>query len=139
MLTKIINNVLQLETNEVYLLSVVRWGTEDKQPTASDEARTYGPLLRQKLATIQPHIVVGLGLFASQALLQTDKPMAELRGRVHPFDTACLVPTYDPAYLLSNPGEKRKVFEDMKLVRIELEQRTGRTLAPIGRAREDKQ
>jgi hypothetical protein len=40
---------------------------------------------------------------------------------------------------LSNPGEKRKVFEDMKLVRIELEQRTGRTLAPIGRAREAQQ
>jgi hypothetical protein len=45
------------------------------------------------------------------------------------------VTTYHPAYLLSNPGDKRKVFDDMKLVRQEFEERTGRSLQPIASAK----
>ena len=139
MLTKIINNVLQLDRPEVYLLAAVAPPAAGGGSANARDRSACAERLRHEVDSLQAAVVVGLGLFASQALLQTEQSLIDLRGRVHPFGDACLVPTYDPAYLLSNPGEKRKVFEDMKLVRIELEQRTGRTLAPIGRAREAQQ
>jgi len=36
---------------------------------------------------------------------------------VFEFRGAKLVPTFHPAYLLRNPGSKREVWEDMKLVK----------------------
>jgi len=43
-----------------------------------------------------------------------------MRGSFIPYRGAKLIATYHPAYLLRNPPEKRKVWEDMQKVRDEL-------------------
>jgi len=48
--------------------------------------------------------------------LKTDIPISRLRGRFHDYHGIKLMPTYHPAYLLRNPGDKRLVWEDMQLV-----------------------
>ena len=60
---------------------------------------------------------MALGKFAAQSLLRVDTPITHLRGRVHDFRGARLVPTFHPAYLLRSPDKKRDTWEDMKLVR----------------------
>jgi len=52
-------------------------------------------------------------------------PITKLRGQVHPFRGAQLVPTFHPAYLLRSPDKKRETWEDMKLVRSLLRQAAG--------------
>jgi DNA polymerase len=49
--------------------------------------------------------------------LRTDAPISRLRGQVHDFRGAKLIPTFHPAYLLRNPSSKREVWEDMKMAR----------------------
>lgn len=76
-------------------------------------------------------MIVGLGNFAVQTLMQTESKITGLRGRFHPwpsatvkakFDTELeegsiqLMPTYHPAFLLRNPNMKRPVWEDMQKV-----------------------
>ena len=68
-------------------------------------------------------------------LLGTQDSIARLRGRAHPFREAELIVTYHPAYLLRNPEDKRKVMEDMILVRQRLEQTAGIDLPPPLRGR----
>ena len=131
LLTRIINNVLRLERDQVYICNVVKCRPPNNRDPLPEEVATCSPYLWKQLDAIQPAVVVGLGRFAVQTLLQTEASIGRLRGRAHPFRDACLVPTYHPAYLLRNPADKRKVFEDMKLVRTEFENRTGRSLRPI--------
>ena len=57
-----------------------------------------------------------------KGLLDDDAPMRDLRGRWHDFKGIPVMATYHPSYLLRNqsPGEKRKVWEDMLLVKERL-------------------
>ncbi len=139
LLDKIIQGVFRLGRSDVYICSVAKCRSPGDRGPLPEEvaacAAACAPHLKEQLARIKPAVVVGLGPFAVQILLGTDAPVGQLRGRAHPFGDACLVPTYHPAYLLQNPGDKRKVFEDMKLVRSEYENRTGKTLGAIASGR----
>ena len=66
---------------------------------------------------IKPRIIVALGRFAAQSLLDTSETITSLRGREHQYRSSILIATYHPAYLLRNPSAKRDVWEDMKRVR----------------------
>jgi DNA polymerase len=44
------------------------------------------------------------------------EPISRLRGRVGDYDGIKVIPTFHPAYLLRNPGAKKDVWEDMKVV-----------------------
>ena len=81
----------------------------------------HAPLLIEEPAqfidVIKPKVIVALGTFATRALLRTLDPISRLRGRIFEYRGAKLIPTFHPAYLLRNPGSKREVWEDIKLVR----------------------
>ena len=77
---------------------------------------------------LQPKVVLALGSVATQTLLGTREPIGKLRGRVHPYGSAVLIPTFHPAFLLRNPGEeyKRMAWEDLQLARREYDNRRTR-------------
>jgi DNA polymerase len=56
-----------------------------------------------------------MGRFAVQTLLNTQEPIGRLRGRVHYAHSVPTVVTYHPAYLLRNPQDKFKAWEDLCL------------------------
>jgi uracil-DNA glycosylase family 4 len=60
---------------------------------------------------------VALGKVAAQWLLRTTEPITKIRGRLGEYHGIPVMPTYHPAYLLRNPGGKRDVWKDMKVVR----------------------
>ena len=62
-------------------------------------------------------MIVTLGTFATQAILETDVSIGKLRGRFHPLGPVRVMPTYHPAYLLRDPSRKKEVWADMKKVR----------------------
>ena len=59
---------------------------------------------------------------AIATFLGTSRRINELRGQIFSWEGIKLVPTFHPAYLLRNPSEKRKTWEDMKLVRSLLDE-----------------
>jgi len=77
---------------------------------------------------IHPEIIVALGAHAAKTLLQTKKPIGQLRGKFHEYYTSDdaepikFMPTYHPAYLLRNYSvdNRRRVWEDMQKVVTEL-------------------
>jgi len=62
-----------------------------------------------------------VGRIAAQSLLATDAPIGRLRGQLHRLGATPLVVTYHPAYLLRSPLEKRRAWDDLKQVRLQLE------------------
>ena len=56
-----------------------------------------------------------MGRLAAQALLQSTEPLARLRGQIHTLHNAPTIITIDPGYLLRNPLDKAKAWDDLCL------------------------
>lgn len=117
LLTKIIE-AIDLKRSDVYIANVIKCRPPNNRNPEPIEVSTCSPFLLRQVDIIRPKVIVALGTFAAQMLLQTDTPISRLRGRVHPFRGGVqLVPTFHPAYLLRSPDKKRDVWDDMKMVR----------------------
>ena len=72
-------------------------------------------VLAELLASAKADVVLVMGRLAAQALLQSTEPLAKLRGQIHAVQGQQTVITIDPAYLLRNPLEKAKAWDDLCL------------------------
>jgi len=75
------------------------------------------PHLSRQIELIRPKLILAMGRFAVQTLLDTDATIASLRGTVHRYHGVPLVVTYHPAYLLRNLPDKSKAWADLVLAR----------------------
>lgn len=73
------------------------------------------PYLKRQIDLVNPRIILAMGRFAVQTLLQTHEAIGRLRGRIHHYQGVPVVVTYHPAYLLRNPVDKRKSWADLCL------------------------
>ena len=64
---------------------------------------------------MRPRLILAMGRFAVHSLLRSNEPIGKLRGRVHRYQGVPLVVTYHPAYLLRQPAEKARAWEDLCL------------------------
>ena len=71
--------------------------------------------LAELLTSAKADVVLVLGRLAAQALLQSTEPLVRLRGQIHTVQGKSVVITIDPAYLLRNPLEKAKAWDDLCL------------------------
>jgi uracil-DNA glycosylase family 4 len=124
LLTKMLESI-KLSRDEVYIMNAVKCRPPGNRNPEPDELAACAPFLAAQLGVIQPRVVLSVGGVATQALLRTKEPIGRLRGRVHPYGDAVLVPTFHPAFLLRNPGQeyKRMAYEDLKLARREYDAR----------------
>jgi uracil-DNA glycosylase family 4 len=116
LLTKIIE-AINLRRDDVYIANVIKCRPPENRNPEPDEVGQCEPFLFRQIEIVRPKVIVALGKFAAQTLLQTQDPISRLRGRVYAYRGAKLIPTFHPAYLLRNPSSKREVWEDMKMVR----------------------
>jgi uracil-DNA glycosylase family 4 len=116
LLTKIIE-AIDLKRDDVYIANVIKCRPPGNRNPEPDEVATCEPFLAQQIDIVHPRVIVALGTFAAHALLRTDAPISRIRGVVHEYRGAKLIPTFHPAYLLRSPDRKRDVWEDMKKVR----------------------
>jgi len=80
-----------------------------------DELAQCEPFLIRQIELVQPRIILAMGRFAVQSLLKSSDAIGRLRGRVHRYQGVPLVVTYHPAYLLRNPQDKARSWEDLCL------------------------
>ncbi|MDR4503779.1 MAG: uracil-DNA glycosylase [Candidatus Scalindua sp.] len=116
LLTKIIE-AIDLKRGEVYIANVLKCRPPGNRNPSPNEIISCTPYLFQQIDLINPKIICALGTFAAQALLKSTATIGTLRGKFHEFRSTKLIATYHPAYLLRNPSEKRKTWEDMKKIR----------------------
>ena len=99
----------------VYIANVLKCRPPGNRNPQPDEVAQCEPFLRRQVALAQPKIILAMGRFAVQSLLQTTEPVGRLRGRVHRYEGVPVIVTYHPAYLLRALGEKAKAWQDLCL------------------------
>jgi uracil-DNA glycosylase family 4 len=120
LLTDIITKGMELKREDVYIANVVKCRPPENRNPEPDEVAACEPFLKKQIDLIRPKIIVGLGKFAVQTLLQSKVPITKVRGNWHSYHGIKLMPTFHPAYLLRNPADKKLVWEDIKKVIKEL-------------------
>ena len=115
LLTKIIA-AIGLDREQVYICNIIKCRPPGNRNPDTEEIDSCAPFVMRQLQAIAPEFVCTLGTFATQTLLQTDRPISRLRGTFHDVMGMQIIPTYHPAYLLRNPEKKREVWEDMKML-----------------------
>jgi DNA polymerase len=107
---------MQLEpAKDIYICNVVKCRppyNRNPQPAEISACKNY---LLSQINLVKPRIIVTLGRFASQTILNTDLATGKLRGTVHYSGTIPVIVTYHPAYLLRNPSAKKDVWQDLQL------------------------
>lgn len=116
LLTDIIQKGMKIDRSEVYICNVVKCRPPDNRNPEPEEVAACSPFLIRQIEIVQPEVIVALGKFAAQTLLQSTTPITRLRGKWHEYHGIPLMPTFHPAHLLRNPGYKRQVWEDIQQV-----------------------
>ena len=99
---------------DVYIANILKCRPPNNRDPLGPEVQACMPYLQRQIDLLQTRVIVALGRFAAQGLLQVDTPLSQLRGTTQHYQGIPLIVTYHPAYLLRNPIDKRKVWEDLK-------------------------
>lgn len=116
LLNKILG-AIQLSRDEVFVCNVLKHRPPGNRDPLPAEVRACEPYLRRQLELIKPRVILALGRFAAQSLLQTTTPIGKLRGQIHRYHGVPLIATYHPAALLRNEAWKRPTWDDVRLAR----------------------
>lgn len=120
LLTKILA-AINLTRDQVFITNVLKHRPPSNRNPLPDEVAACSPYLVRQIQMVKPKVILALGTFASQTLLETKTPIGKLRGAVHRYYGIPLIVTYHPAALLRNPAWKRPTWEDVQLARLVLD------------------
>jgi DNA polymerase len=108
---------IQLPRDEIFICNVIKHRPPGNRNPSTDEIAACRPFLLRQLELLRPKVILAVGTFAAQALLDTKIPIGKLRGFEHSYYGVPLVATYHPAALLRNPAWKRPTWEDVQFAR----------------------
>lgn len=119
LLTKIIE-AMKLKREDVYIANCLKCRPPGNRNPLPTEIIACKPILMRQVEIIQPKIICALGKFAAQTLLDSTEPITRMRGKFFDWNGIKLMPTFHPAYLLRNPGDKKLVWQDVQIIMREL-------------------
>lgn len=106
-----------------YVTNVVKCCPAPQRNPELQELARCESYLRRQVALVQPKIILALGHFAAQSLLQENhpellrEPLGRLRGTLYRYQGIALLVTYPPSYLLRSPLQKARAWEDLCLAK----------------------
>lgn len=128
---KLLDNMLKsiglARNKNVYIANVLKCRPPNNRNPEPEEVAQCAPYLQRQIILLQPEIILLLGRFAAQSILQSNVSIANLRGKIHQYHiqaddrTIPVIVTYHPAYLLRNPVDKAKAWVDLCLARNTLQ------------------
>ena len=113
-----------LRREEVFIGNILKCRPPGNRDPRPEEIVCCIPYLQRQIEIISPEVIVALGAHAARTLLNTNKPIGQLRGEFQEYYPGLgrppikLMATYHTAYLLRSytPENRRRVWEDMKKV-----------------------
>jgi len=108
---------IQLKRDDVFICNVLKHRPPGNRNPLPDEVKACNPFLVRQIELVRPKVILALGTFAAQTLLETTLALGKLREQRHRYYGVPLIVTYHPAALLRNPSWKRPTWKDVQLAR----------------------
>lgn len=119
---KLLTDILKainFSREEIFICNILKCRPPENRNPLPDEIANCEPYLFKQLEMIKPKLILAVGTFAAQTLLQTKEPLGKLRGKFHIYNGIKMMVTYHPAALLRNPNWKKPTWEDVQMFRKE--------------------
>ncbi len=113
-------SALMFSEDEYYICNIVKCRPPGNRVPTDDEAESCLPWLRNQTALIRPHIMVCMGSTAAKHIIDRNAKITQIRGQWIERKGFWIMPTFHPAALLRDASKKVLMFEDMKQVRLKL-------------------
>ena len=107
--------------DDVYIANILKCrppGNRDPLPAETAECT---PFLQEQIRLIDPMLIVTLGNHATRFILETQRPIGELRGRLFRHEGRRVVPIFHPAAALYDRSKVDVLFDDFKRLRAVLD------------------
>ncbi len=101
--------------NDVYIANVIKCRPPRNRNPEPEEISSCKNYLLQQINLVKPQMIITLGRYAVQTLLDTEIAVGKLRGKVHHYQDIPLIATYHPSYLLRTPSAKKDAWDDLQL------------------------
>jgi DNA polymerase len=118
---------IDIDPQQVYITNILKCRPPQNRDPKTEEVAACSRFLQAQIKLIQPKVIFSVGRISAQNLLQVQTPVGKLRGQQHvlPHTDIPLLVSYHPAYLLRNPAEKSKVWQDLKALHQLLQHAAG--------------
>lgn len=125
--------VAGLEREDIFIANVVKCRPPKNRDPRPEEIKACSPFLGAQIEAIKPRILVTLGTFSSQCVLNTKKSITELRGNFftrsnaqntsgQPGSVVTVFPVFHPAAAIYDPKKQTALENDFKTLRTWLKE-----------------
>lgn len=122
LLDQLVAEEMGLSRAGFYIANVVKCRPPGNRDPRPDEIEACNSYLEGQVDLIAPKVVVTVGRFAAQTLLDTSDGINKLRGRSYPFRTGVLIPTFHPAAALRGGAQvMAKMRADLVRAKLAIE------------------
>jgi len=119
-------------SKSVYTTNMLNWRPPGNRTPTSQEIEISLPFIKKHIELVQPKYLILLGAVSGKALLNQKGSISKLRGCFYDYhdmnnhkaetkEKILSLVTYHPAYLLRTPAQKRAVWNDMLMLKAELD------------------
>lgn len=126
---KLLDKMMQavgLDRQSAYIMNTVKCRPPNNRDPQADELHACRHWFDAQLQLLSPKVICLLGRVAAQAVLESDAPLAALRGRWHDYHGIPVLVTYHPAFLLRSPQQKQRSWGDLLEIHKALQIRQSR-------------
>ena len=109
---------IELNREKVYIANIIPWRPPSNRRPTDEEIEICLPFIKKHIELIKPKVLMLLGSTATFALLKNTEGITKIRGKWVDLNLNSIsvptLPTFHPAFLLRQPGQKKHVWEDLK-------------------------
>ena len=107
----------------VYITNLIYWRPPGNRDPSPVEMQMCAPFLMRQIELKKPKLLLTAGKFATHAMLNKEDGIMKLRGRKLSYQQDGMaaipcIPMLHPAYLLRNPADKAKAWDDLRTIAI---------------------
>jgi uracil-DNA glycosylase len=104
-----------IERDEVYVNNVILCRPPGNRDPLPDELEACRPWLDERIAIIDPAVIVTLGNWATRYILGSNVSISRVRGQRFPWNGRTVIPTFHPAAVLHGGGENSRQMASLRM------------------------
>lgn len=105
------------DRSEVFIANVLKCRPPGNRDPRIEEINTCKDYLIEQIKIIDPKIICTMGRFSTQLLLDTDKGISGLRGKIFRIGNRIIMPINHPAAALYTPSKMGVLKEDFQKIK----------------------
>ena len=118
-------NAININRQNIYITNVVNFRPPNNRKPETNEIIRYSNFLKEHITIINPKIIILMGSTAMEAILGSNRRISKERGKwkevIIKQSNFKTIVTFHPAYLLRKPDQKKYSWDDLKIIRKEID------------------